>query len=227
MRSEGGSIARLFLLSAALIGVPSSCSATAATKPMARAAAVADTNAIANGVSVSTDTDATGSLDLARQLGSTVCPTCVNLARSCGIGRDEPCPTSQTNALTSGGITWDSSRGNDGASTTAFQTSGNGYREWTVTLDRASVIEDIVVTNYDSSPYMERLDGAKLDVLDGDGNVVASRTLTGDGGEQAYVFAEIDQPVGKTVRISKTVGGGVQNPAPVRGGGVRARPAAY
>ena len=198
---------RLFLLLAALIVLPSSfssasTSSSVSTTPLVDAAHVlaGPTPALAD--TGSRTTSGGSSARSARQLGgSTVCPTCINLARSCGTNRDEACPTSQTSTLQGG--SWDSSRGNDGNPLTAFQTYGNGYQEWTVTLGAGSVIEDIVLTNYAKSPYMERLEGAQLDVLDGNGNVVASRTLTGEPGEQTYAFAE--QLVGTTVRISKTV----------------------
>ena len=148
----------------------------------------------------------TDSID-GRRLASTVCPTtCANLARACGTGGTDSCSTTQTNTLTHSG-TWDSGRGNDGDLATVFQTTGNGYREWRVDFETSyNVVEDVIVTNLNASPYRERLSGAKLDVLDLNGDIVASRTLTGDAGAQTYVFSE--RPIGSSVRISKTVAGG-------------------
>ena len=89
---------------------------------------------------------------------------------------------------------------------TVFQTTGNGYREWNVYFETScNVVEDVIVTNL-NAPYAARLSGAKLDVLDLNGDIVASRTLTGDAGAQTYVFNE--RPIGSSVRISKTVAGG-------------------
>lgn len=132
-----------------------------------------------------------------------------NLARSCSGDSADPtlgapaCKTTLTSPTRYSGITRYGYYGVDGNSGgTAFQTTYGEFREWNVTFqsDR-NIIEEVFVYNINSDEYAWRLSGAKLNVVDINDNVVASRTLTGDPGLQVYTFSEL--PVGSRVSINK------------------------